>query len=174
MLLIAKRPLNATSGQFLILNGASQVVNELPEDRVSIGGLTQLDGQYIILVGPPKKTAWASDVQAVVKGRELGEPQDAVIEPIKRDLEEGFRGGSSDAGLDSGSMDGLGSTKRQTRRDSEGGFSGVSSGSSGVDLDSGSLGEVGVESKFSSADILRTQSANIKQQISHQSQQTLR
>jgi hypothetical protein len=36
------------------LNASAQVVRELPEDRILIPGMTQLDGQYIILVTDPK------------------------------------------------------------------------------------------------------------------------
>jgi hypothetical protein len=36
------------------LIASSQVVRELPEDRIQIPGMTQLDGQYIILVTNPK------------------------------------------------------------------------------------------------------------------------
>jgi hypothetical protein len=54
MLTVAKRALNATSGQFLPVNAAVQVVKELPEDRIHIPAMTQLDGQYIILVTDPK------------------------------------------------------------------------------------------------------------------------
>lgn len=50
MLTLAKRALNGTSGQFMPLNASTQVVRELPEDRILIPGMTQLDGQYIILV----------------------------------------------------------------------------------------------------------------------------
>jgi len=54
MLTVAKRALNATSGQFLPLNPGVQVVRELPEDRIQVPGMDQLDGQYVILVGEPK------------------------------------------------------------------------------------------------------------------------
>lgn len=54
MLTVAKRALNATSGQFMPINEASQVVNDLGEDRIAVPGMTQLDGQYVILVTPPK------------------------------------------------------------------------------------------------------------------------
>jgi hypothetical protein len=57
MLTVAKRALNATSGQFQPINANSQVVLELSEDRILVGGLTELDGQYIILVTPPKTVA---------------------------------------------------------------------------------------------------------------------
>lgn len=54
MLTVAKRALNATSGQFRPINPGVQVVHELPEDRIIVPGLDQLDGQYVILVGDPK------------------------------------------------------------------------------------------------------------------------
>ena len=56
MLTVARRALNATSGQFTPFNADAQVVRELPEDRIQIPGVTQLDGQYIILVTQPKPT----------------------------------------------------------------------------------------------------------------------
>lgn len=51
---VAKRALNAISGQFQLVNVNFQVVHELTEDRIFVRGLTELDGQYIILVTPPK------------------------------------------------------------------------------------------------------------------------
>ena len=36
------------------VNANSQIVMELPEDRIEVSGLTQLDGQYVILVTDPK------------------------------------------------------------------------------------------------------------------------
>jgi hypothetical protein len=60
MLTVAKRALNATSGQFMPLMADSQVVRELPEDRIQIPGMTQLDGQYIILVADPKPVGQVS------------------------------------------------------------------------------------------------------------------
>jgi hypothetical protein len=54
MLTVAKRALNATSGQFMPVNPNLQTVRELPEDRIQIHNLNQLDGQYIILVTQPK------------------------------------------------------------------------------------------------------------------------
>jgi hypothetical protein len=57
MLVVARRPLNATSGQFLPVMPAMpamQVVRELPEDRIQIPGMAQLDRQYVILVTAPK------------------------------------------------------------------------------------------------------------------------
>lgn len=53
MLVVAHRPLNSTSEQFLPTNASAQVVRELPEDRILVAGLKQLDGQYIILVTEP-------------------------------------------------------------------------------------------------------------------------
>jgi len=57
MLTVGKRPLNATSGQFLPVNQDSQVVKELPEDRILVPNVGMLDGQYIILVTQPKAVA---------------------------------------------------------------------------------------------------------------------
>lgn len=57
MLTVAKRPLNATSGQFQPINADSQTVHELKEDRILVPGLMQLVGQYIILVTAPRNTA---------------------------------------------------------------------------------------------------------------------
>jgi len=54
MLTVAKRALNATSGQFMPFNPDQQTVLELPEDRIQIQNITQMDGQYIILVTQPK------------------------------------------------------------------------------------------------------------------------
>jgi hypothetical protein len=54
MLTVAKRALNATSGQFLPVGPNTQVVRELPEDRILLPAAKQLDGQYIILVTDPK------------------------------------------------------------------------------------------------------------------------
>ncbi|CAG8979642.1 hypothetical protein HYALB_00011526, partial [Hymenoscyphus albidus] len=54
MLTVFKRPLNASSGVFLPLLADNQVVKELPEDRIEITKMTQLDGVYVILVTPPK------------------------------------------------------------------------------------------------------------------------
>lgn len=53
MLTVAKRPLNATSGQFMPFNTDAQTVRELPEDRIQIQNVNRLDGQYIILVTTP-------------------------------------------------------------------------------------------------------------------------
>jgi hypothetical protein len=57
MLTIAKRALNATSGQFQPFNANAQVVRELTDDRISVGEVNELDGQYIILVTAPKNVA---------------------------------------------------------------------------------------------------------------------
>ena len=54
MLTVAKRALNATSGQFMPFNPDLQTVRELPEDRIQIQNVNRLDGQYIILVTQPK------------------------------------------------------------------------------------------------------------------------
>ncbi|KAH9204543.1 hypothetical protein DL95DRAFT_398390 [Leptodontidium sp. 2 PMI_412] len=54
MLTVAKRALNATSGQFTPVYKDAQFVRELPEDRIQIPGMMELDGQYIILVTDPK------------------------------------------------------------------------------------------------------------------------
>ena len=53
-LTVAKRAANATSGQFMPVNKDVQFVRELPEDRIQLPGMMQLDGQYIILVTNPK------------------------------------------------------------------------------------------------------------------------
>lgn len=55
MLTVAKRALNATTGQFQAVN--NQLVKELSEDRIVVKGLTQLDGQYIVLVTAPNNVA---------------------------------------------------------------------------------------------------------------------
>ncbi|KAH7319277.1 hypothetical protein BKA65DRAFT_98212 [Rhexocercosporidium sp. MPI-PUGE-AT-0058] len=54
MLTVGRRALNATSGQFLPFNGDVQFVRELPEDKVVVPQVYQLDGQYILLVTQPK------------------------------------------------------------------------------------------------------------------------
>lgn len=54
MLTVAKRAVNATSGQFMPVNKDGQFVRELPEDRIQLPGVTQLDGQYIILITNPQ------------------------------------------------------------------------------------------------------------------------
>ena len=53
MLMVYRRPLNATSGEFLPINANQQVVNELPEDRIMVP-LTQMDGRYTVLVTQAK------------------------------------------------------------------------------------------------------------------------
>ena len=50
MLTVAKRAVNASSDPFMPVNKDAQVVRELPEDRIQLPGMMQLDGQYIILV----------------------------------------------------------------------------------------------------------------------------
>lgn len=74
MLTVAKRALNATSGQFQPINPGVQLVRELPEDRIQVPGMDQLDGQYIILVGEPKPV-----------GETL--PAAAIVAPTKRGVE---------------------------------------------------------------------------------------
>ncbi|KAG4419274.1 hypothetical protein IFR04_007593 [Cadophora malorum] len=54
MLTVGRRALNATSGTFLPFNRVVQFVKELPDDKVVVPQVTQLDGQYIILVTQPK------------------------------------------------------------------------------------------------------------------------
>ncbi|KAM3078301.1 hypothetical protein ACMFMG_006189 [Clarireedia jacksonii] len=54
MLTVAKRALNASSGQFMPLQRDMQFVRELPDDRIQLPVMTQLDGQYIILVTNPE------------------------------------------------------------------------------------------------------------------------
>ncbi|CZS99040.1 uncharacterized protein RAG0_07538 [Rhynchosporium agropyri] len=54
MLMVARRPLNATSGTFLPFNQDSQYVRELPQDKVVLPQVSQLDGQYVLLVTQPK------------------------------------------------------------------------------------------------------------------------
>jgi hypothetical protein len=71
MLTVAKRPLNATSGQFMPLNSASQIVRELPEDRIQVPGMTQVDGQYIILVTQPKAVGQSKYFDLSGKGWEM-------------------------------------------------------------------------------------------------------
>ncbi|TGO65367.1 hypothetical protein BOTNAR_0079g00310 [Botryotinia narcissicola] len=57
MLTIAKREANATNQQFVPINRDMQSVRELPEDRIQLPALTQLDGQYIILITEPNAYA---------------------------------------------------------------------------------------------------------------------
>lgn len=54
MLTVAKRALNASSSHFMPVHKDTQFVRELPEDRIQLPGMTQLDGQYIILVTNPQ------------------------------------------------------------------------------------------------------------------------
>ena len=54
MLTVGRRALNATSGTFLPFNRVVQFVKELPDDKVVVPQVTQLDGQYVILVTQPK------------------------------------------------------------------------------------------------------------------------
>lgn len=72
MLTVAKRPLNATSGTFLPFNLNQQTVFELPQDKIQISHVGQLDGQYIILVTQPQavgqsKCADASQVKVLTR-----------------------------------------------------------------------------------------------------------
>ena len=64
MLTVAKRALNATSGQFMPFNPDTQTVRELPEDRIQIQNVNRLDGQYIILVTQPKAVGNSKSMQA--------------------------------------------------------------------------------------------------------------
>jgi hypothetical protein len=48
-----KAGLNVTSGAFPPFNEDKQVVRGLPEGRILVSGI-KLDGQYIIMVTPPK------------------------------------------------------------------------------------------------------------------------
>lgn len=75
MLTVAKRPLNATSGQFMPINPGVQLVRELPEDRIQVPGLDQVDGQYVLLVGEMKQV-----------GETL--PAAAIVAPTKREVVE--------------------------------------------------------------------------------------
>ena len=61
MLTVAKRALNSSSGQFKPVSKDAQLVRELPEDRVQIPGMMQLDGQYLILVTEPKAVGGSKD-----------------------------------------------------------------------------------------------------------------
>lgn len=54
MLVVAKRSLNTSSEQFVPVNADAQVVRELPDDRILVPGVSQLDGQYVILITDPK------------------------------------------------------------------------------------------------------------------------
>ncbi|KAF4635015.1 hypothetical protein G7Y89_g3081 [Cudoniella acicularis] len=53
MLSVGKRALNATSGQFLPMNANAQVDSELNQDRIEVPNVTQLNGQYLLLVTKP-------------------------------------------------------------------------------------------------------------------------
>ena len=58
MLTVAKRPLNASASDvYEVINPASQTVRELSEDRIVVTGIQQVDGQYVVLVTPPKNLA---------------------------------------------------------------------------------------------------------------------
>lgn len=54
MLVVGRRALNATSGTFLPFNDGQQEVRELPEDRIIVRGVKDLDGQYLMMVTQPK------------------------------------------------------------------------------------------------------------------------
>ena len=54
MLQVGRRALNATSGTFLPFNPTAQLVRELPEDRIMVTGVKDLDGQYIMMITPPR------------------------------------------------------------------------------------------------------------------------
>ncbi|OCK78723.1 hypothetical protein K432DRAFT_301395 [Lepidopterella palustris CBS 459.81] len=49
-LLVAKRPLEDTTGQFVPLIPENQEVINAPEDRIRVPGITDIDGQYVVLV----------------------------------------------------------------------------------------------------------------------------
>jgi len=53
MLVVGRRALNATSGTFLPFNPGQQEVRELPEDRIVVRGVKDLDGQYLMMVTQP-------------------------------------------------------------------------------------------------------------------------
>lgn len=54
MLTVAKRPLHApASTVYEKINPANQKVLELTEDRIMVSDITQVDGQYVLLVTPP-------------------------------------------------------------------------------------------------------------------------
>lgn len=69
ILTVAKRALNATSGLFMPLMADSQVIRELPEDRIQIPGVRQLDGQYIILVTDPKPVRQSKSLLLEILGK---------------------------------------------------------------------------------------------------------
>ena len=54
MLIVAKR--TASNTVYEPVNQNSQVVHELPEDRILVSSVAQLDGQYVVLVIEPKMT----------------------------------------------------------------------------------------------------------------------
>jgi hypothetical protein len=55
MLSVAKRPLNSTAATpFQMIDTANQSVRELTEDRIVVTGINSVDGQYVVLVTPPK------------------------------------------------------------------------------------------------------------------------
>ncbi|CAG8952870.1 hypothetical protein HYFRA_00007584 [Hymenoscyphus fraxineus] len=68
MLTVYKRPLNASSGVFQPLLADNQVVRELPEDRIEITKMTQLDGVYVILVTPPKPVGETGVMPTILGG----------------------------------------------------------------------------------------------------------
>lgn len=53
MLQVGRRALNATSGTFLPFMPGQQEVRELPEDRIVVRGVKDLDGQYLMMVTQP-------------------------------------------------------------------------------------------------------------------------
>ena len=53
MLTVGRRALNATSGTFLPFNEGRQIVRELPDDKIVVEGIGQLDGQFLMMVVPP-------------------------------------------------------------------------------------------------------------------------
>ncbi|PBP19869.1 paired amphipathic helix protein Sin3a [Diplocarpon rosae] len=67
MLTVGRRALNATSGQFLPFNRDAQYVRELPVDKVVVPQVTQLDGQYVILVGQAKSVGQTMPHAGIVK-----------------------------------------------------------------------------------------------------------
>ncbi|KAK3940117.1 hypothetical protein QBC46DRAFT_354389 [Diplogelasinospora grovesii] len=58
MLVVAKRALNAkTTDKFQVMPMNTQAVNELPEDRITVRDVKQVDGEYILLITPPAGVA---------------------------------------------------------------------------------------------------------------------
>jgi hypothetical protein len=54
MLTVAKRSLGSAA-QFTVTSDIQkQVVNELPEDKLTIRDVQKLDGEYVLLVTPPR------------------------------------------------------------------------------------------------------------------------